>query len=146
MDVIERTREIVQRFPRIAEALGTVHVDLTDPLPDSYGLSSVGDALLREDVLGNQTRQHSFLLYTVYSSMNDYERLHNSSALLELAHWLEEQTGAVVESLRGSGVITEIRAENGMLYDIPQEDGAAGVRYQLHIIVTYTVEKEDHYA
>lgn len=140
MDVIERTRAIVGAFPQIAAALGTVHVDWTDPLPDSYGLSSVGDVLLSSDILGNERRQHSFILYTVYSSINDYERLHNSSALLALAQWLEGQTGAAVESLRGTGVITEIRAENGMLYDIPQEDGAAGVRYQLQIIVTYTVE------
>lgn len=140
MDVIERTREIVQSFPQISEALGTVHVDFTEHTPDSFGLSSIGDTLLSRDILGNERRQHSFILYTVYSSMNDYERLHNSSALLALAQWLGQQRGAEVESVNGAGQIEEIRAENGMLYDIPQEDHAAGVRYQLQIIVTYTVE------
>ena len=107
-------------------------------------MSSTGDSLVSEDVLGNQTRQHSFLLYTTYSGINDYERLSNSSALLELSQWLHDQTGGeVVSTYDGetrTGTITEIRAENGMLYAVPQENNVDGLQYQLQIIATYTVE------
>ena len=144
MNIIEKVREILQNFPRISEVCNEVHVDFADPVPASYGLSSTGDVLLSEDILGNQTRQHSFLLYSTYSGINDYERLSNSSALLELAQWLYTQTGSEVTSMIGgekcSGIITEIRAENGMLYSVPQENTSDGVQYQLQIIVKYTVE------
>lgn len=144
MNIIEKVREILQNFPKIADVCHEIHVDFTEPHPDSYGFSSMGDALLSEDIIGNQTRQHTFMLYTVYSGMNDYERMHNSSALLELSQWLHSQTGGeVVSFLHGqncTGTITELRAENGMLYAVPQENCTDGVQYQLQIAATYTVE------
>lgn len=144
MNIIEKVREIVQEFPRISEVCNEVHVDFTDPEPTSYGLSSTGDKLLSEDILGDQTRRHSFLLYATYSGINDFERLSNSSVLLELALWLEEQAGTEVETAIGektcSGEIKKISAENGMLYSVPQENNVDGLQYQLQIIATYTVE------
>lgn len=140
MNIIERMQNILQSFPRIADVCGEIHIDFTEPHPDSYGLSSMGDVLLEEDVCGNQTRQHTFMLYTVYSGVNDYERLHNSSALLELTQWLETQTGDTVGSLNKYGTITSIRAENGMLYEVPTEENADRVQYQLQIIAEYTAE------
>ncbi|MCC8135064.1 MAG: hypothetical protein LIO40_00020 [Ruminococcus sp.] len=147
MNVIERTRELLESFPKISEVCGEVHVDFTDPEPTSCGLSSIGDKLVSEDVLGNQQRQHSFLLYATYSSINDYERLSNSTALLELSQWLHSHTGGEVTSIiddeECSGIITEIRAENGMLYSVPQENLLSGVQYQLQITVTYTALAEN---
>lgn len=144
MNIIEKVREILQSFPKISEVCNEVHVDFTDPEPTSYGLSSTGDKLIAEDILGNQTRQHTFLLYTTYSGINDYERQENSTALLELALWLKEQAGGEVVSTYGvetrTGSITEIRAENGMLYAVPQENNVDGMQYQLQIIAVYTVE------
>lgn len=74
MNIIEFMKETLQAFPKISEICNTIHVDFTDSAPTSYGLSSIGDALVSEDVLGNQTRQHSFLLTSVYSAINDFER------------------------------------------------------------------------
>ena len=88
MNIIEKVRSILESFPKISEVCNSIHIDFTDPEPTSYGLSSTGDDLIVEDVLGNQRRQHSFMLYTTYSSMNDYERLSNSAVLLELSVWL----------------------------------------------------------
>ena len=144
MDIIEKVRGLLQSFPRIAEVCNTIHVDFADPDPTSYGLSSTGDTKLSEDILGNQVRQHSFMLYSTFSGMNDYERLSNSQALLELSQWLEKQIdGEVITTVDGvaySGVITNLKAENGMLYSVPQENTADGVQYQLQIIAEYTVE------
>lgn len=144
MNIIERVKSILQAFPKIATVCNEIHVDFTDPEPTSYGLASVGDSLISEDVLGNQTRQHSFLLYATYSGINDFERQENSSALLELSVWLKEQVGAEVSTFVGditySGTITNITAANGMLYAVPQENNIDGWQYQLQIIVRYTVE------
>lgn len=146
MNIIEKVRDILQSFPKISEVCNEVHIDFADPEPTSYGLSSTGDSLVSEDVLGNQKRKHAFMLYTTYSSINDYERLGNSTALLELTAWLKTQKGAVVETVIGdaayTGKITSITAENGMLYDVPQENELDGVQYQLQIIAEYTVEIE----
>lgn len=143
MNIIEKVRSILESFPKISEVCNSIHIDFTDPEPTSYGLSSTGDDLITEDVLGNQLRQHSFMLYTTYSSMNDYERLSNSTALLELSVWLKEQTGCEVETVNGSmtytGKLEKLTASNGMLFAVPQENELDGVQYQLTIIAEYTV-------
>ncbi|MGN1133214.1 MAG: DUF1344 domain-containing protein [Oscillospiraceae bacterium] len=145
MNVIEKMIEILQSFPKISTVCNEIHIDFADPEPTSYGLSSTGDSLIKEDILGNQTRQHSFLLYSTFSGINDFERQENSTALLELSTWLEEKVGEEIETTVGykiySGEITKISAENGMLYAVPQENNIDGMQYQLQIVVQYTVEK-----
>ncbi len=128
MNIIEKIRDILQNFPKISEICNTVHVDFTDPEPTSYGLSSVGDSLVKSDILGGQVRQHNFFLYSTFSSISDYERLENSSTLLELAQWLENQTNET---------IIKITAENGQLFAVPQENELDGWQYQLQIVVHY---------
>lgn len=144
MNIIERVIEILQSFPKIQTVCNEIHVDFADPQPASYGLSSTGDSLVSEDVLGNQIRQHGFLLYSTFSGINDFERQENSTALLELAVWLKNQTGAEVQTTIGDrtyrGEITAISAENGMLYAVPQENNIDGMQYQLQITARYTVE------
>ncbi|MBP5362858.1 MAG: hypothetical protein J6Y71_07575 [Ruminococcus sp.] len=143
MNVIEAVRGLLMDFPKINEVVGEVHIDFTDPEPTSYGLSSTDDALIKEDVLGNQLRQHTFMLYTTYSSMNDYERLSNSSVLTELGVWLGHQKGIeVTTEIAGTeciGHITRILAGSGMLIAVPEENEFEGVQYQLQIIADYTV-------
>lgn len=144
MNIIEFMKETLQAFPKISEICNTIHVDFTDSAPTSYGLSSIGDALVSEDVLGNQTRQHSFLLTSVYSAINDFERQENSAALTELAQWLERQKGTEIETVvdgeSNTGEVTDITTANGMLYAIPNENTIDGWQYQLQINVSYTVE------
>lgn len=145
MNIIEKVRAILESFPKISEVCNSIHIDFADSEPTSYGLSSTGDQLISEDVLGNQRRQHSFLLYTTYSSINDYERLSNSTALLELSVWLKEQTGCEVETVNGSttytGTLEKLTASNGMLYNVPQENELDGVQYQLTIVAEYTLRR-----
>ena len=145
MNIIETVRSILESFPKISDVCNEVHIEFADPEPTSYGLSSIGDELITEDILGNQLRQHSFMLYTTYSSLNDYERLSNSTALLELGLWLKELTGCEVESTVGStvynGRLEKLTAANGMLISVPQENEKDVVQYQLQIIAEYTVEK-----
>lgn len=139
-DIIETVRELLLRFPEISEVVGDIHIDFADPEPTSYGLTSEGDSLLSEDILGNQVRQHTFVLYSTFSGINDFERLQNSGALLRLTHWLSEQRDIPVTHESGSGVMRSVRAENGMLYAVPQENTADGMQYQLQIIAVYTIE------
>ena len=144
MNIIEAVRDILQSFSKISEVCNEVHIDFADPEPTSYGLSSMGDELVKEDVLGNQTRQHTFMLYSTFSGVNDYERLSNSGALLDLSVWLKKQIGEKVETeIDGEiykGNITKLSAENGMLYAVPQENTIDGMQYQMQIIAQYTVE------
>ena len=144
MNIIDKMIEILESFPKISTVCNEIHIDFADPEPTSYGLSSTGDSLIKEDILGNQTRQHSFILYSTFSGINDFERQENSTALLELSVWLKSQIGAEVETeIDGeirTGTITKISAENGMLYAVPQENTADGMQYQLQITAQYTVE------
>ena len=110
-------------------------------------MSSVGDELLREDILGNPIRQHTFYFYSVWQSFNDFDRLNNSGALLELTDWLARhgrglEITAAIDGREYPGEVRKITAANGMLFEIsPELNG--GVRYQLQIIAEYKINTED---
>lgn len=144
MNIIEKMIEILESFPKISTVCNEIHIDFADPEPTSYGLSSTGDSLIKKDILGNQTRQHSFLLYSTFSGINDFERQENTAALTELSVWLGQQIGGEVETeIDGEihkGVILKITAANGMLYAVPQENNIDGMQYQLQINAEYSVK------
>lgn len=141
MNIIEAVRDIVSSFPKISAVCDAVHVDFTESGSTNYGLSPTGDAHVSEDILGNQKRRHTFVLYAVYSSLNDYSRLSNSGVLLELQQWLERQSGQEVTAefneFTVKGEITKITAANGMLYSVPDGNFNENVRYQLQITAEY---------
>lgn len=85
------------------------------------------------------------MLYAVCQSYEDYDRLQNSTFLLDLGLYLEQQkpnVTTVINSVEHSGKVQEIKCANGMLYSIANDDYNSGVTYQLQISVTYTVEVE----
>ena len=73
MTIIDYMRKKLTEYPKISEFLAgdDIHIDFTDPDPVNYGLSSTGDSLIKEDILGNQIRQHNFTLYAVGQSFTD---------------------------------------------------------------------------
>lgn len=143
MNIIEKVRALVQGFPKIAEICGTVHVDFTGNEPTDYGLSSLGDTLVVEDICGNQERQHTFMLRSVFSAVNDFERMSNTGVLLELAQYLDRCVGdEVTHEIGGvthTGEITRITTANGALTMIPDGNTVSGWFYQLQIVAEYTV-------
>lgn len=149
MNIIETVKSILLDFPKISNVCNDIHVDFTDDTPTNYGLSSTGDMVLMEDVCGNQLRQHSFILYAVYQSQSDYDRLANSGVLLELSYWLEKQASnqeievVIDDSTTLTGVLKKLTCANGMLYAIPNETMNDAVQYQLQIIAQYKIESED---
>ena len=91
MNVIEKVKDILKNYSKINEFVNDIHIDFTDSVEKSYGLSSTGDTLLNEDILGNQIRQHNFVLYARAEAYEDFDRLQNSNCLLELNYWVETQ-------------------------------------------------------
>lgn len=143
MNIIELIKSILTEFPKINE----LHIDFNENTPDAFGLYPTGDMLISEDVLGNQKRRHNFILYVVFQSFNDYDRLSNSGALLELHMWLERQAkGQIIETeIDGdklSGVLKKLTCSNGMLFNIPENNMNDGVQYQIQIAAEYTIESE----
>lgn len=133
MNVIEIVKEILQKYPKINEFVNDIHIDFTDFEAKSYGLSSTGDSLVSEDILGNQKRKHNFVLYARAEAYEDFDRLQNSNFLLELNYWLEKQKNIEIDN----GKITSLSSANGMLYQIPDDDLNNGVLYQLQIYAEY---------
>lgn len=146
MNVIEVTKKILSDYKKISEFSSGVQIDFTANEPTNFGLSSIGDALLKEDILGNQDRKHSFVLYAVNQAYEDYDRLANSSFLLELAYWLETQKGQEVDVAIGDtvkkGEITKINTANAMIFSVPTGNLNDGVMYQIQIYVEYKVKGE----
>ncbi|MDY4812924.1 MAG: hypothetical protein SO152_03635, partial [Ruminococcus sp.] len=142
MNIIEVVKETLQQFPKISQVCNDIHIDFTDDIPTNYGLSPTGDTLIKEDILGNQTRQHTFILYAVFQSQSDYDRMANSGTLLELQHWLENKADnqkitVTVGDKELTGELKKITCANGMLYAIPDGNLNSGVLYQLQITAQY---------
>lgn len=150
MTIIDFMRQKLTEYPNMDEFLagGDIHMDFTEPDPTNYGLSSTGDSLVKEDLLGNQTRQHSFVLYAVGQSFTDYNRLANSNFLLELSYWLErlpEERGisAEIDGQEFSGKFLKATSANAMSMGLMGDTIDRGVMYQLQIYATYKLESED---
>lgn len=149
MNIIELVRQLLTDYPHMSEFTNNIHVDFTDSDEKSdFGLSSTGDSKIKEDILGNQTRRHSFVLYAVNQAFNDYDRLANSTFLLELSHWLENidqgeyQIEETINQSIYKGTLQSIECANAMMYQIPTGDIQNGVMYQLQLYATYALGKE----
>lgn len=147
MNIIELVKNILQKFPKISEVCNEIHVDFTDDTPTSYRLSATGGTLLKRYVNGDEIRQHTFALYAVYQSVNDYDRISNSGILLELQMWLEshangQKISVEVGDKKFTGELTRLTCANGMLYSIPNENLNDAVQYQLQITAKYNLYKE----
>ena len=148
MNIIEFVKDTLTNYPKIQEFTNNIYVDFTDGEPTNFGLYSTGDTLLSEDILGNQTRQHNFVLYAVNQSYNDYDRLANSTFLLDLAYWLERYKSDValevtIDNKVYQGKLKSLSSANGMLYQVANDDMNSGVMYQIQIYAQYTIESEE---
>lgn len=148
MNIIETVRDVIAEFPRITELSGGVKIDFADSSPGNCGLYPTGDQMLEEDILGNQQRQHNFILYAIFNGLSEYQALANSTFLLELSYWLEKSAkGQDIEVPIGdtilNGKLTEITSANGMLYGYQNESLTGPVTYQLQIYAKYLVESEE---
>ena len=147
MNIIEKVKHLLSEYPHIKNFSNGIEIDYTSNKPDNFGLYSVGDTLVNEDVVGNQERKHSFVLNATHQSMNNFERLANSTFLLELGYWLEKVKDVPVTVLIGeetkNAVITSLSSANAMAYSVPTGKLEDGITYQLQIYANYNVESED---
>lgn len=140
MNIIETIQAALASFPKINE----LHIDYNDDAPDNFGLYPTGDRIITQDIIGNQTRNHNFVLYADFLSFNDYLRLQNSNTLLELQYWLEKYPNqqtitAMIDGEEKNGVLTKITCSNGMLFSIPDGNINSAVRYILQIAAEYQI-------
>ena len=148
MNIIEQVKQLLSDCELISNLNGELNIDFTEDSPVSFGLYPTGDQLLKEDVLGNQDRQHNFVLYAVFQSFNDYDRLANSTFLLDLAYLLEKSaTGQEVDvTINGqtvTGRLTKLSSANGMLYGYQEGTLTGPVTYQLQIYAQYHIASEE---
>lgn len=146
MNVIEAMRQVLTDYPNISDFIsGEVHIDFNEEEDHNYGLSSTNDSLLRKDILGNQTRTNNLVLYATNQSANDYDRLQNSTFLLDLGYYLETVKGqevtATINGVEMIGQIQSVSIANAMAWG-KSEDGQL-ITYQLQIKVNYTLESEE---
>lgn len=144
MNIIELVKEIVLSFPRISD----LHIDFTECESENYGLYPTGDQLIKEDILGDQDRQHNFVLYAIFQSFNDYERMANSTFLLDLTYWLEKAAKnqpieVTINERTVTGKLTKLSSANGMLYGYQEGTLSGPVTYQLQIYAQYHLESEE---
>jgi hypothetical protein len=147
MNIIELVKQTLTEFPRISEMNYGLNVDFTEDTPGNCGLYPTGDQLIKEDILGNQDRRHNFVLYAVFQSFTDYDRLANSTFLLNLAYWLEkaakgQEIEVTIDEQTVTGTLTNLSSANGMLYGYQEGTLTGPVTYQLQIYAQYHLESE----
>lgn len=146
MNVIEAMRQVLTDYPNISDFIrGEVHIDFNEEEDHDYGLSSTNDSLLKKDILGNQKRTNSMVLYATNQSANDYDRLQNSTFLLDLGYYLDTVKGqevtATINKVEMVGFIQSVSIANAMAWG-KSKDGQL-ITYQLQIKVNYTLESEE---
>lgn len=148
MNIIELVKEILTDCPLVSDLSGEINIDYTENSPVSFGLYPIGDQLIKEDILGNQYRQHNFVLYAVFQSFNDYDRLANSAFLLNLAYYIDKAAKnqtleVIINEQTVTGKLTKLSSANGMLYGYDKETLSGPVEYQLQINAQYFIESEE---
>lgn len=146
MNIIEVVRQILNDYPNISDLIsGEVHIDFNEESDHNYGLSSTGDSLIKSNICGDQVRADNMVLYATNQSANDYDRLQNSTFLLDLGYYLETVKGnkitATINGVSYIGEIMNVTIGNGMAWSKSQ-DGQY-LTYQLQIKVTYSLEREE---
>lgn len=147
MNIIELVKQTVSAFPQIATLNGGINVDFTESKTENCGLYPTGDQLIREDIIGNQDRKHNFVLYANFDGFQDYQRMANSTFLLDLAYWLEKVANnqaieVTINEQTVTGTLTKIGSANGMLYGYQEGTLSGPVTYQLQIYAQYHLESE----
>ncbi len=147
MNIIELVRQTLSEFPQISALNNGVDVDFTRDDVDNCGLYPTGDQLLKEDVLGNQDRQHNFVLYAKFDGFSEYQRLANSTFLLDLGYWLEKAANnqsieVTINEKTVHGTLKKLSGANGMLYGYQDGTLTGPVTYQIQIYAQYHLESE----
>lgn len=147
MNIIELVRQTLTEFPQISDLNKGVDVDFTEEDAGNCGLYPTGDQLLKEDILGNQDRRHNFVLYANFDGFSDYQRLANSTFLLDLAYWLEkaakgQEIEVTIDEQTVTGKLTKLSSANGMLYGYQDGTLTGPVTYQMQIYAQYHLESE----
>lgn len=147
MNIIELVRQVLADCPLISDLTGELNIDFTEDSPVSIGIYPTGDQLIKEDILGNQDRQHNFMLYVNFQGFNDYDRLANSTFLLDLNYWLEKSAAGQeitvnIKEQIVTGTLTKFSSANGRLYGYQEETLSGPVTYQLQIYAQYYLESE----
>lgn len=143
MNIIEAVKSIVASYEHISAFSDGVNVDYTAEASGNMGLFPTGDSLVKKDILGNETRRHTFQLMATADSFNDFDRLNNSNRLLEFTYYLNAIKNMVIEDNEEfRTTITRISPSNAMLYGYLSKDAQDGVVYQLQISAEYKTERK----
>jgi len=135
MSIISAMKEYIQACDFLDE-LATVKIDLMDDKAEGYGLSQVGDILVKRYVNGAELRRASFGLYVKGYTFDDVKRLENSAFCERFIFWLADNSKSEVFPALDVGLTPcQVSAENGMLFDI-SENGDTGT-YQIQINLIY---------
>lgn len=149
MNIIELMKNIINEYPGIDEFSNNIHIDYTENVNGDFGIYSVDDSLIKKTIVGDEYRRHSFVLYANNQTVNDYDRLNNSTFLLQLGSWLERQkdltfvfvTGFDSENnpIEKTATVTKITTANAMLFSVPSGNINNGCTYHIQIYIEYKI-------
>ncbi len=147
MNIIELVKQTLTEFPKISALNKGLNVDFNEADTDCCGLYPTGDQLIKEDIVGHQDRQHNFVLYANFDGFNNYQRVANSTFLLDLAYWLEKAAKGqtievIIDEQTVTGTLTKLSSANGMLYGYKEGTLTGPVTYQIQIYAQYHIESE----
>lgn len=141
MTVIEFIRDWLSNSELMSEF--DQNYDFFEFASGKAGLLSSGTNKMGEDILGNETYQANFTLFSSMNAYTDYNRLNNSDFLTRLFYSLNQiKNEEITETINNEdkkGLITSVVSSNAMLLEVPTGDINDGVKYQLQIQVNYKI-------
>lgn len=142
MNICEAVKNLLESCPFLKN-YSAIGVDSFDNKPGGSGIMSLGDELLSENIVGDQTRRHSFVFYACAAAYTDEQRAFNTGMLYNTELWLKDKKGQPVQSDDGNqGKITKISTANAMAYEVQDETCTNGITYQIQIYAEYTLTEK----
>lgn len=143
MNIVELIRSITTEYLKSSNLTDEIHIDYTvdDGNTENVGIFTVGDTKIGEDILGNETRRNSIVMYLVRQASEDCERLENASFLINMADAFDNIREDFYDVDIGEGEnikhgkLKSIACSNSMLYG--RTTGTGDPVYQIQLLATY---------
>lgn len=149
MNLIETIQSIFTKGDFMDDFNG-MHIDYTNNNGKDTGLILTNDSKVKEDLLGNITRRAQFTVYRNVYNASDYERLQNSTFILELSSYLESLNydenrflfdyNIGKEERKNNAFIKSLQCSNGMMFRYLNGNPNEGAQYMLQLTATYVVQ------
>lgn len=131
--ILSGLQEYIKKCPFLDNL--ELHIEQTESEPVNYSINALGQVLLSEDVLGNQTWQYNAVLQSREYTHDDLARLNNAEFTEQFIFWLQDlNSNEDFPVLPKRCTAQKIYADNGIILSLDENGDRGEYQIQIHLI------------